>query len=202
MAVITKIEKQIKNKDRVNIFLNGEFAFGCSLEIALKNGLKENCEIDEKQLENLIFENEKSIALKKAVELLGKNLKTRQQMKTYLKDKGYSKQIIDYVLEKLIEYNYINDVNYATIYLRSVKHKYGKLKIKNELKLKGVSEKDIDLVLNDFETDEEIVLNLAEKYLKNKEINFDTLTKLYRFLISKGFDYDLVLKVVNKYKEN
>ena len=128
MAVITKIEQQAKNKDRVNIFLDGEFKLGCSLDIAILNHLKEGVEVGEQKLEELVFENEKSLALNKAVGLLGKNLKTKKQMRTYLKDKGYSQKIVDYVLEKLAEYNYINDVNYATIYVRSVKHKYGKIK--------------------------------------------------------------------------
>lgn len=202
MSQITKIEKQSKNKDRVNIFLDGEFCLGCSVELMVKFNLKENKEISEHELEQLVFENEKSLALKKAVELLGKNLKTKSQMKKYLKDKGYLPQIVDYVLEKLCEYNYINDENYAKIYVRSVKNKYGKLKIINELKAKGVKESDINAVMDSFETEEKVVFNLAEKYLKNKEINFETLSKLYRFLISKGFEYDLVLSVVNKFKES
>ena len=202
MALITKIEQQAKNKDRVNIYLDGEFALGCSLEIAILNHLKENVEISNEKLEELVFENEKSLALNKAVALLGKNLKTKKQMRTYLKDKGYSQKIVDYVLEKLSEYNYINDVNYATIYVRSVKHKYGKIKIVNELKQKGVSEKDIDLVMQEFETEEDIILNLANKYVKNKEITNEILSKMYRFLLSKGFEYDDVSRVVKKFKEN
>ena len=202
MALITKIEQQAKNKDRVNIYLDGEFALGCSLEIAILNHLKENVEISNEKLEELVFENEKSLALNKAVALLGKNLKTKKQMRTYLKDKGYSQKIVDYVLEKLSEYNYINDVNYATIYVRSVKHKYGKIKIVNELKQKGVSEKDIDLVIQEFETEEDIILNLANKYVKNKEITNEILSKMYRFLLSKGFEYDDVSRVVKKFKEN
>lgn len=202
MSIITKIESQTKNKDRVNIYLDGEFALGCSLEIALNNHLKENVEITEDKLKSLVFENEKSVALNKAVTLIGKNLKTKKQLKTYLKGKGYDDQIINYVLEKLIEYNYINDLNYATIYVRSVKHKYGKLKIENELKLKGINESDINLVLQEFESDEESVRGLAEKYLKNKEITQENLSKLYRFLISKGFEFDLVSNVVKSFKEN
>ena len=115
MSKITKIEPQVKNKDRVNIYLDGEFKLGCSLELAMLNHLKNDVEISDEQLEQLVFENEKTQALNKAVTLLGKNLKTRRQMRTYLNDKGYSKTIVDYVLEKLSEYNYINDIKSITI---------------------------------------------------------------------------------------
>lgn len=202
MAIITKIEAQVKNKDRVNIFLDGEFSLGCSLELALTHHLKEGGEISSEKLEQLVFENEKSVALSKAVTLLGKNLKTKSQMRKYLTEKGYSPQIVNYVLEKLAEYNYINDENYAKIYVRSVKNKYGKIKIKTELKLKGVSEKIIDDVLLEFESEEDVILTLATKYLKGKEPTYENLSKLYRFLLSKGFEYDEVSRCVKNFKEN
>lgn len=202
MASITKIEAQAKNKGRVNIYLDGEFALGCSLDIVLTHGLKEGLEIPPVKLDELVFENEKSLALTKAVTLLGKNLKTKHQMKKYLVDKGYSEQIVNYVLEKLCEYNYINDENYAKLYVRSIKNKYGKIKIRNELKLKGVSDKNIDLALMDFESEEEVILNLANKWLKDKPATYENLSKLYRFLLSKGFDFEEVSRVVKSFKEN
>lgn len=201
MSKITKIEPQVKNKDRVNIYLDGEFKLGCSLELAMLNHLKNDVEISDEQLEQLVFENEKTQALNKAVTLLGKNLKTRRQMRTYLNDKGYSKTIVDYVLEKLSEYNYINDINYAKIYIRSVKNKYGKVKIIANLRQKGVSDKDIDEVMQEFESDTDSIMALAQKYMKNKEVNQDNVAKLYRHLLSKGFGYDEVNSVVREIKE-
>lgn len=201
MSKITKIEPQVKNKDRVNIYLDGEFRLGCSLELAMLNHLKNDVEISDEQLEKLVFENEKTQALNKAVTLLGKNLKTRRQMRTYLNDKGYSKTIVDYVLEKLSEYNYINDINYAKIYVRSVKNKYGKVKIIANLRQKGVSDKDIDEVMQEFESDTDSIMVLAQKYMKNKEANQDNIAKLYRHLLSKGFGYDEVNSVVREIKE-
>mgnify|MGYP002532430541 FL=1 len=201
MSKITKIEPQVKNKDRVNIYLDGEFKLGCSLELAMLNHLKNDVEISDEQLEQLVFENEKTQALNKAVTLLGKNLKTRRQMRTYLNDKGYSKTIVDYVLEKLSEYNYINDINYAKIYIRSVKNKYGKVKIIANLRQKGVSDKDIDEVMQEFESDTDSIMALAQKYMKNKEVNQDNIAKLYRHLLSKGFGYDEVNSVVREIKE-
>ena len=201
MSKITKIEPQVKNKDRVNIYLDGEFKLGYSLELAMLNHLKNDVEISDEQLEQLVFENEKTQALNKAVTLLGKNLKTRRQMRTYLNDKGYSKTIVDYVLEKLSEYNYINDINYAKIYIRSVKNKYGKVKIIANLRQKGVSDKDIDEVMQEFESDTDSIMALAQKYMKNKEVNQDNVAKLYRHLLSKGFGYDEVNSVVREIKE-
>ena len=57
-----------------------------------------------------------------------KNLKTIKQMKEYLYGLGYGPSVVNYCIEKLSEYNYVNDQNYANIYLSSVKNKYGKFK--------------------------------------------------------------------------
>ncbi len=201
MAVITKVESQVKNKSRVNIYLDHVFFTGCSLEVAVSFGLVKGKEISQEALDNIVFENEKSEALNKSLVLIGKNLKTRKQLQIYLKDKGYSEKIAEFVIDKLCEYNYINDENYATLYVRSVKNKYGKIKIVNNLRQRGVSDNDIDKALENFETDDEVILNLTQKYLRNKEVNSKTLNNLYRFLQSKGFVYDQIKNIVNKYKE-
>ena len=46
------------------------------------------------------------------------------------------------------------------------------------------------------------VMNIAEKYMKNKDNSYENLSKLYRHLASKGYSYDEINAVVNKYKEN
>ena len=54
---ITKIEVQKKNKSRVNLYLDGEFNCGLSLETIVKNGIKEGREITDEQLEFLKMKN-------------------------------------------------------------------------------------------------------------------------------------------------
>ena len=46
MNIITKIEVGKRNKERVNIFINDEFAFSVSAEIVYKENLKVKQEID------------------------------------------------------------------------------------------------------------------------------------------------------------
>ena len=42
----------------------------------------------------------------------------------------------------------------------------------------------------------------STKYLKGKEPTYENLSKLYRFLLSKGFEYDEVSRCVKSFKEN
>lgn len=202
MSIITKIEAQKKYKDRVNVYIDGEYRLSMNYDLLLKSGIKVNEEVNEQTLNELVLENEKSLALSRASTLLGKNLKTVKQMKDYLFGKGYGPNVVEYCIKKLSEYNYLNDENYVNIYLKSASKKYGKYKIENELKLKGVPKNIIDSALDDFKVDSEVIFDLSKKFLKNKEINNDNITKLVRHLLSKGYNYDDIKEVTNSLRRN
>ena len=52
---ITSIEVQKRNKDRVNVFVNYEFAFACNMELVYKEGLSKGCIIDERRLKEIVY---------------------------------------------------------------------------------------------------------------------------------------------------
>ena len=196
--IVTKIEIQKNNDDRVNIYLDDRFYCGMSLEIVMKQNLKVGSDIDTAKLDNLILDDEKYKATEKAVKYISNNVKTTKQIKDYLKKKNYSEITINYVLEKLKEYEYINDENYAKSFILTYSKKYGRLKLKSLLIQKGISELIINSLLEEVKSDNlELV---ATKYLKNKEINSNTYVKLSRFLYSRGYDFDEINSFINRLK--
>ena len=197
MSIITKIEAQKKYKDKVNVYIDYEYSLSMNYDLLLKSGIKVNDEVNEVLLNELVLENEKSLALSRASKLLGKNLKTVKQMKDYLFDKGYGPKVVEYCVSKLSEYNYLNDENYVNIYLKGAVKKYGKYKIENQLKLKGVPKHIIDNALENLEVDNNIIFEISKKFLKNKEVNNNNLNKLVRHLTSKGYSFDDIKPVVN-----
>ena len=69
--------------------------------------------------------------------------------------------------------------------------------------MKGVKKQDIEEAYSDLDIDEnENAKVIAEKYLKNKEINKETLAKAYRYLIGRGFSYDQASFALSNYKED
>ena len=111
MSKITKLEVQKNNKQKVNLYLDDEYFTRLYLDTCVKYGLKAGLEIDKIRLEDIIKESEKHLALNFAINYIGSALKTRKQIKDYLVKKEFNEDCIDYVLEKLIEYNYINQYN-------------------------------------------------------------------------------------------
>ena len=195
---ITKIEIQKSNDERANLYLDEKFFSGISLELVVKEHLKVGMEIDENKLSELILEDEKGKALAKAVKYIGSNLKTEKQLRDYLKKKEYNFATIDYVMDKLKEYDYLNDENFAKAYILTYSKKYGKLKLKSQLKIKGIKDSVIENLLEDVQSDS--IDLVAKKYMKNKELTYENLQKLMRFLYSRGYEFDDINSCVNRLK--
>lgn len=198
MKVITDIKPQQKTPTRCNIYLNNNFYCGLELETVMKFRLKVGQEIDTDKLDEIQCDSERLKATEKALNFLSNRAKTKKQVKEYLQKKGYTEKTVLAVMEKLIEYKYVSDENYAEDYVRVYSNKKGKRLIAMELKQKGVLEEDMRIALDSIENEEESALKIAEKYIKNKEKSKENLLKCYKYLISKGFDYDLAKQTVER----
>ena len=195
---ITKLEVQKNDKNRVNLYVDDKFYSGIPAELVYLEHLKTGLEIDEKDLKKIIFENEKSKAMSRVTKYIGSSLKTQKQIRDYLRKKEYSDDTIEFVMSKLVEYNYIDDKKYAQAYVLTYGKKYGKLKLKSQLKVKGVSEEIIECVLEDNKVDS--IESVASKYLKNKVMSYEVSQKLFRFLYSRGYEFDEINSYINKLK--
>jgi len=204
MAKITKIEIQKKNKERVNLFLDGEYAFSLSVELVYKEGLKTKDEIDSQKLK-VLAERESLIRCKNsALRIIEKSYKTEKEVRDKLILKGYEENSINKSIEFLKEYNFVNDSNYTKAFISDKLKSQGSQKIKYTLIQKGISKDSIDEELSNLnkENEKNVALNIAKKKLniiKNKENdNYKISGKLYRYLISKGYGYDVTNEVVKE----
>lgn len=204
MAVITKIEVQKRNKERVNIYIDEEFAFAVFSELVYKHGLKVKQEIDEESLRELFSEEEKKKCKATALRIIERSYKTEKEIKEKLHLKGYEKPAIDYALEFLREYNFINDESYSKMFVKDSLKSKGKNRIKMDLKRKGVSEENIVDALANINREEEFLVakKLCEKkysqLIKREDDKYKISSKLLSFLISKGYEYELSKDVVKK----
>lgn len=197
---ITDVTNQKKSTDRVNVFVNGSYFGSVFIDICLKYGIKKGAIFTESKLNEIFLESDKQIALNKTAKYISSKLKTQKEVEEYLTKKEYSKVVVNYVIEKLKEYKYLDDESYVNSYVNTYKNKYGLIKLKNNLMVKGIDKDILEEYFKDYETNLDNLLEVAKKYLKNKEINYDNLTKLYRYLASRGYNYDDINSVINKIK--
>ena len=197
--LITKIEVQKNNKQRVNLYLDGEFYCGLSVETVIKNRIKEGQDLEKDNIDFLISQTEKEIALSKAVSYISKCQKTKSEIIKYLVKKGFGEDICNYVVEKLQEYNFVNDELYAKNYIKFKNKNSGKRKIEIELKQKGVSVEVVKKSTDEYINDRDYIKSVAEKYLKNKERDIKTKQKVFRFLASRGYQIEDIKWAINDF---
>ncbi len=199
MNEITAITPQAKDKTRCNIYVDGRFCCGLTLETVVKNRLKVGRAVTEEGLTALQMESEKQAALSKALTHLSATRKTEKQIRDFLTKKGYLPAVCDYVLEKLKEYAFVDDGEYAEAYLESAAKRKGSRLIKRELRGKGVGEEEIEVALQNLEPERELesAKGILEKYLRGKALDKEALQKAYRYLMGKGFDYEVVKEAIS-----
>lgn len=208
MGKITKIEAQKKNKDRVNIYIDNNFAFGVNSELIYKEGLKINLEVDEEKLGKVIEADNMLKCKETALKVVERSYKTEKEMKERLFEKGYDEKAIIYTLNFLKEYNFINDESYTKMYVKDRLRTIGSQKIKYDLKRKGIDENSIDIAISSIDKEEEkcVARELAlKKYrtLQKRESDIYKLkSKLCRFLIGKGYDYSIAKDIINDITSN
>ncbi|MDF2674638.1 MAG: regulatory protein RecX [Clostridiales bacterium] len=196
--VITNIKKQRYNEARYNIYIDSKFCFSASGEDVIKYSLNEEKEIGIEELEELIRKCEETKAYNYALNLLSIKDYTSKDIKSKLKLKQYSDQTIGSVISRLELYKFVNDEEYVRKYIDyclNVK-KTGKNKIIYDLQNKGIKSENMEFI----EIDEEIqytnAYNLASKKLKSINNKTNIKDKIIRYLLTKGYDFDLIKKVM------
>lgn len=187
---ITAITPQVKDKTRCNIEADGRFYCGMKLETVVSNRLKVGMHVSGEELSRMQLESEKLTALDKALFHITATMKTEQEVRDYLKKKGYLSDVCDYVIERMKAQGFLDDAAYAAAYAEHAGARKGKRLIAAELKRKGIADGDIESALETLTGEEESAKTVLEKYLRGKPLDRKTLQKAFSYLIGKGFGYE------------
>ncbi|NLJ89101.1 MAG: regulatory protein RecX [Epulopiscium sp.] len=137
-----------------------------------------------------------------AFRFLAYRMRTKKELKDKLISKGYHEDTINSVIKLLESYKYIDDEAFAYAFVRdSIKLKFrGKNKLIYDLRTKGISQEIIDKIINneDLNEIENIKILINKKIGEKKIVNLDykEKDKLYKFLIRRGFSYEIIQKVL------
>lgn len=186
---ITKLEYQKKNPNRVNVFVDGKFAVGIDANDVIKLGIYNSQEITQEELTKIVSQSDFGKAINCAINFISFRPRSEWEVRQRLKLKKYEN--IDEVVAKLKEIGQIDDEKFSVWWLeqRSTFRPKGQRAINMELARKGVKVK-IKL-----ENETELALKAIKKKLPMEK------EKIYRYLASRGFDYDTIGEVVEKVSE-
>lgn len=200
---LTKIETQ-RNPNRVNIYIDGEFAFGLDKELIFKHSLKRNQTLTEDFLNNILIEEEKRKVIHSALNYISYRPRSEKELRENLESKDFNPEDIDEAIEYCIDKDYLNDREFAKSFIRDKinLNKHGSYRIKYELHQKGVSDSIINELLNNEDDDTEYnrALEVAEKkvYSYRKDDYQQKYRKLGGFLQRRGYPFPIISKVLKE----
>jgi regulatory protein len=188
---ITSIKQQVKNPERVSIFIDDKYVFSLSLDELVKHKVKNNQEISEGEIKKFKKISEDGKMKAKALAwVLGRPHSTKE-LKDYLYRKKADLDLTNSLIEEFTTKNYLNDFKFAE-WLVDVHERRGKSnrQIQAELFKKGISRDITDEVMKEQGGSEEERLKalIAKKQARYKN---DPL-KFKQYLLRQGFSYDLI----------
>ncbi|MDM5226864.1 recombination regulator RecX [Cytobacillus sp. NJ13] len=208
MPIITKITFQKKNTDRYNIYMDygkgEEYAFSVDEDVLIKHQLKKGMELDEFSLNEIGYQDDIRKSYNMAIQYLSRRMRSETEVRKHLADKEVEEPVIQEVVHKLYDYNFLNDEEYAIAFVRTQMKTSDKGKglIRTELKEKGISPKLIDEALEVYPREAELstAIKLCEKHAqKNARDSSKILRqKLEQMLMRKGFNFDIIQEAVSE----
>lgn len=188
---ITALTVQKRNPNRVNVYLDGEFAFGLARITAawLQIGQK----LDDEKVAQLQAQDGYEQAYQRALRYLNYRPRTRSEIQHNLQQHGVTEETITSVMERLTQLGLLDDAGFARQWVenRSEFRPRGRRALTFELRQHGVGEETIETALSDL--DDEILAIEAARRFSRRLAGLDELEfrqKMIRRLAQRGFTYE------------
>ncbi len=206
--VVTKIEQQKGHKNRVSIFLDGEFAFGLHQNLLVDFDLFRGKRLSEKTIASILKAEERYTAKERAFRWLSFRSRSRKEIEQKLRQAKFGEEAIQFTLNELERLRFLDDAGFARLFAhdRLLRHPMGRRLLEKELRQKGIDPEIIAEVLREVyeETSE---FEMAVRLLQKKAGQFVRLEprkarqKAVRFLSQRGFDWETIQGALEEQRE-
>lgn len=203
---ITALTAQTKNKDRVNVLVDGVYRFSLDIFQVSELGIRVGREYSEQELSELEMESQFGKLYGRALEYTMLRPHSAKEVRDYLwrktritkyKDRtgevkeraGVSQELADRVFERLQAKGYIDDEKFARFWIenRDLRKGTSRRKLTAELRAKGVASGTVESLLSESaRTDEDELTKIIAK----KRARYPDEQKFIQYLARLGFGYD------------
>jgi len=188
---ITALKAQSRDRNRVSVFLDGEFAFGLSRIVAA--WLQIGQTLNDEKIAQLKDQDARESTYQQALRWIQYRDRSKAEIQRNLQRRGVSEEIIDEVMGRLQRSGLIDDGRFARLWVenRNEFRPRSRRALSYELKEKGLDQAEVDGVLVNFD-DSEAAYSAAHRYAhKLQQLPWQAFRqKLFRHLARRGFDYD------------
>ena len=199
MQKITAIEQQKRNKERVSIFLDGEFAFGLAFETAA--GLRVGQELSEEAIAQLQDQETVVQARQSAFRFISFRPRSIAEVRRNLIGKQYDEALVEAILNDLVAREYLDDEEFAAYWVeqRESFKPRSRMALRHELYEKGVPRAIIDKVVQDVDEDDAAIKAASRRAYRWSALGEDEFTeKMIAYLRRRGFNYRIARKTAEQ----
>ena len=200
---ITAIKLQKRNKNRVSVYLDGEYAFGLTKFVA--GWLQVGQELSESKIDELKAEEGIEIALQRAINFINYRPRSENEVRKNLNKHKTEEAVIEQVIERLQRGSMLNDENFAELWIenRSAFRPRGRRALRMELRQKGISDEIIETTLQDIDEDDLAYRAAQKQARKYRNLDWqDFRKKMNGFLSRRGFNYGIISSIIPKVWED
>lgn len=196
---ITALQPQRRKEDRLNLYLDGEFAF--SLHASVAAGLQVGQALSPEAAERLQHQDAVHKACERALRLLSYRPRSRAELAQRLRSKGIAESIYQEALDKLEDAGWIDDAVFARFWVeeREYFRPRSQRALRTELRRKGVSDSLIEESLQEINEQESAYQAAFGRAQRWARLDYQTFRRrLGGFLQRRGFDYGIVKETVER----
>lgn len=199
---ITSVELQARNKDRVNVHVDGKYRFSLDVFQLGELGIKVGRDYSEEELVGIERESQFGKLYSRALAWALTRPHSARETRDYLYRTSRPKRrkngelseaipadIGERVIDRLTEKGYVDDERFARFWVenRNLKKGASRRKLSAELMAKGIDRDLIEVTLSDSGRDEDDELR---KVIAKRAGHYDDEQKLIAYLARQGFAYD------------
>lgn len=199
-GIITSIEVQARNPRRVNVFLDGEFGFALSMDVATTAGLKRSMALSDSQIAALQAEDVQQKTYDAVLNFLSFRPRSEEEVRRYLSRRQTPPDLADRLVSRLRQSGLLDDEAFARYWVenretfspRSVRA------LRTELRSKGIDDSTIAAAVPN---DDSAAAYDAASRRARRLVSADRETfrrKLLGFLQRRGFSYDVARETVDR----
>jgi len=196
---ITALQAQKRNPQRVNVYLDGEFAFGLSRITAA--WLSVGQAIDDEKIRKLQVADEEEVAYQKALHFLSYRPRSENEVRGNLRKHNFLDEVILDVIDRMRQNHLVSDLDFARSWVenRSDFRPRGRQTLKLELRQKGITDDVIEAVLDNLDEEALAYQAAIKQSRKYEQLDWpDFRQKLGAFLVRRGFHYGIAGPIIKK----
>ncbi len=204
MPIITRLVQGKKNPNRVNLYLDEEFAFALSIDEVAKHSLKKGLDLSVHQIEELKQNDQSEYVYAKIFNFLSYRPRSVKEVRDRLQKydvKEVEKQ--DFLIAKLKDRGYLDDTKFAKWFIesRAQNRPRSPRMLASELISKGISQDVITSLKSSMASESDSIIKILRKKLGDPGvIEQDVRQKIYSHLGRHGSSWEKIKEVVKSWE--